>query len=285
MTTYTQNVLLALPDPLNANTTNTWGTTLNSGNFALVDAITSGILSLSVAGSSNVVLTSNQGATDQARNAHFIFTGILTGNIHVLWPNGLDRMFSVTNNTTGAFTLTCSVNNGAGLPAGTGVAVGQGSTVMLLSDGTDVQTRAASAGFFTFTGPTTTVKTFTLPDASDTIACLGQSNSYTKQQGFAQTALVDGASIAWDVSTNQSATVTLGGNRTLANPTNAIAGFTYRLKVIQDGSGSRTLAYGSAYKFPGGNTPTLTTTGSAYDILWFDCDGTYMNGVIQKNFG
>lgn len=284
MTSYTTNLLIAQPTPLDPTTNNTWGTTLNT-DWSLVDSAVSGILSLSVAGSSNVVLTSNQGATDQARNQHFIFTGILTGNIHVLWPNGLDRMFSVTNSTTGAFTLTCSVNNGGGSPAGTGVAIGQGSTVMLLSDGTDVQTRAMPAGFFTFTGPTTTTKTFTLPNASDTIACLGQSNTFTKQQGFAQATLSDGATISWDASVAQSAAVTLGGNRTLANPTNAIGGFTYILKVIQDGTGSRTLSYGANYKWPNGTAPVLSTTAGAYDILGFYYDGTYMNGTFAKNFG
>lgn len=43
------------------------------------------------------------------------------------------------------------------------------------------------------------------------------------------------------------AKVTLGGSRMLDNPTNMTDGATYILRVIQDGAGSRTLAYGANY--------------------------------------
>jgi hypothetical protein len=61
--------------------------------------------------------------------------------------------------------------------------------------------------------------------------------------------------------------VTLGGNRTLANPTNLTAGQSGVIVITQDGTGSRTLAYGSNFKFPGGTAPTLTTTAAAVDVL------------------
>lgn len=282
--TYTTNLLIYQPTPGGAADTNTWGTSLNNKMMALFDSAIAGVLSLSVAGSSNVVLTSTQGVADQARNQHFVFTGILTGNIYVLWPNGLDRSFSVANNTTGSFTLTCAVDNGAGSPAGTGIAVDQNTVASLVSDGTDVKYRALPAGFYTFTGPASTIKTFTLPNANETIACLGQQNAFTKQQYFAQATLTDASSISWDLQAAQSATVTLGGNRTLSNPTNAVAGATYLLRVKQDATGSRTLAYGNNYKFPGGFTPTLTTTANAVDLLAFYYDGTNMLGTSQLNF-
>lgn len=102
-------------------------------------------MTLSVAGGSNVILTSNQAAADQARNASFVFTGILTGNINVLWPLGVSRIFSVTNNTTGAFTLSCGVNSG-GSPAGGVVAIDQGTAVTLRSDGTNVFATSMATG-------------------------------------------------------------------------------------------------------------------------------------------
>lgn len=283
MGTYTTNLLLENPTPADPAVIDLWPGIMNTGR-SLVDSAVAGVLTLSVAGSSNVVLTSNQGAPDQARNAHFFFTGVLTGNINVLWPSGLGRMFSVTNNTTGSFTLSCGVNDGASAPVGDVVAVPQGGTSLLASDGTDVFQRAPQSGFYTFTGPTTSLKTFTLPNASDTIACLGQQNAFTKQQGFTQTTLSDGATINWDLSTNQSSVVTLGGNRTLANPTNLVAGFTYRLMVIQDGTGGRTLSYGANYRWPSGVAPTLSTGAGAIDIIYFDCDGTYMYGVAQRSY-
>ena len=103
--------------------------------------------------------------------------------------------------------------------------------------------------------------------------------SYTKQQYYGEATLTDGANISWNLDNAQTAEVTLEGNRTLDNPTNMKAGATYILRVEQDSSGSRTLAYGNAYKFPGGTDPVLTTGGGSIDILSFYCDGTSMNGV------
>ena len=79
--------------------------------------------------------------------------------------------------------------------------------------------------------------------------------------------LTDGASIAWDADVASCAVVTLGGNRTLENITNANVGATYQLIVKQDGSGGHTLSWGSYYKFSGGAAPTITTTPGATDII------------------
>jgi hypothetical protein len=106
---------------------------------------------------------------------------------------------------------------------------------------------------------------------------------YTKAQNFNATTLTDGASIAWNLDDNQVAKVTLGGNRTLANPTNMKDGGTYILRVIQDGTGSRTLAYGSAYKWSGG-APVLSTGANAVDIISFISDGTNMYGIASLGF-
>lgn len=67
--------------------------------------------------------------------------------------------------------------------------------------------------------------------------------------------------------------VVLTGNTTLANPTNVSSGQTMTLRVKQDGTGSRTMAYGSKFKFPGGTAPVLSTTANALDVLTFQYDG------------
>jgi hypothetical protein len=113
---------------------------------------------------------------------------------------------------------------------------------------------------------------------------LATANEYTKTQNFNATTLTDAANISWDLESNQVAKVTLAGNRTLDNPTNMVDGATYILRVIQDGTGSRTLAYGSAYKWAGGTAPTMTTTAAAIDILTFISDGTNMFGVSSLEF-
>lgn len=107
---------------------------------------------------------------------------------------------------------------------------------------------------------------------------------YSKAQNFNATTLSDGANISWNLEDNQVASVTLGGNRTLDNPTNMQDGGTYILIVNQDGTGSRTLSFGSAYKWQGGTAPTLSTGSNAVDILSFVSDGTNMYGIATFNF-
>lgn len=98
---------------------------------------------------------------------------------------------------------------------------------------------------------------------------------------FNEQTLSDGATISWDLA-DGSAKVTLGGNRTLAAPTNMIAGRTYGLRVTQDGSGSRLISsWNAVYQFAGGTAPTLTTTAGATDVFLFYCDGTNMTLVAS----
>jgi hypothetical protein len=61
--------------------------------------------------------------------------------------------------------------------------------------------------------------------------------------------------------------VTLAGNRTLANPTNHTAGQSGSIFITQDGTGSRTLAWGSYWDFTTGAAPTLTTTAAGVDRI------------------
>lgn len=82
-------------------------------------------------------------------------------------------------------------------------------------------------------------------------------------------ALTDGANIAVDANLSDWFSVTLAGNRTLSNPTNAADGRKFSVRIRQDATGSRTLAYGANYRFPGGVTPVLTITAAKTDILTF----------------
>lgn len=91
--------------------------------------------------------------------------------------------------------------------------------------------------------------------------------TFTAAQRGAITTLTDGATITADFATTNHFQVTLGGNRTLANPSNQTAGQSGAIRIVQDGTGSRTLAYGSNWKFSNGTAPTLTTTANAVDIL------------------
>ena len=92
-------------------------------------------------------------------------------------------------------------------------------------------------------------------------------NAFTGAQTVAFQALVDGATIAVDAALSNHYSVILGGNRTLANPTNLRDGGIYNFYIKQDGTGARTLAYGSLFKWPGGSAPTLTAAGNSLDLI------------------
>jgi uncharacterized protein (DUF2141 family) len=73
------------------------------------------------------------------------------------------------------------------------------------------------------------------------------------------------------------ATVTMTDNFTSLTLSGGAEGGIYALKIVQDGTGSRTLSGASADIVWGGTTlygtthtaPTLTTTASRYDIFFF----------------
>ncbi len=117
------------------------------------------------------------------------------------------------------------------------------------------------------------------------VAVLSWQQEYTAAHNFKATTLTDEPTIAWDLSSNQVAKVTLGGNRTLANPFYAKDGGVYVLFVTQDDAGSRTLTYGSNYRWSTGNlTPTLTTTPGRTDILTFVSFDGKMYGSGSFNY-
>lgn len=89
-----------------------------------------------------------------------------------------------------------------------------------------------------------------------------------------QTALTSGTTITPNFNDNNDFTLTIGHNATLANPTNLTAGQSGVIVITQDGTGGRTMAYGSYWKFESGTAPTLTSTISAVDVLAYYVEST-----------
>ena len=85
--------------------------------------------------------------------------------------------------------------------------------------------------------------------------------------------LTDAATIATDAELGNKFRVTLGGNRTLGNPSNMVDGQSFKWRVTQDATGARTLAYGGKFKFPGG-APTLSVAVNAVDMITGTYDAT-----------
>ena len=194
---------------------------------------------------------------------------------------------NLTTNVTGTLPV---ANGGTGVTASTGtVAVVLSTSPTLVTPVLGVAT-ATSVNKVALTAPATSATltiadgktltasntltlagtdatTMTFPASNATVAGLGIVQTFTAAQRGTITALTDGATITPDFAATNNYSVTLGGNRTLANPTNITAGQSGSIFVSQDGTGSRTLAYGTNWDFAGGTAPTLSTAASSVDRI------------------
>ena len=94
----------------------------------------------------------------------------------------------------------------------------------------------------------------------------------------------DGATVTFDLSTGLWHKVVLGGNRTLAL-SNVVAGMKFVLKLIQDGTGTRTVTWFTTISWVGGSAPTLTTTINKSDLFGFvaTAANTFEGFVVGQN--
>lgn len=110
-------------------------------------------------------------------------------------------------------------------------------------------------------------------------------NVFSKNQSVTPSALTSGTTIALDASLSNNFKLVLAHNATLSNPTNPTDGMVLNIRIKQDATGSRTLAYGSKYKFPGG-APALSTAANTVDFLsmYYDSTDDLWSCVLQKAF-
>jgi len=108
----------------------TWGDKTNN-NLSVLDAFAGGYLSKSVAGSSDVTLTTaNASPTAESSNKVIELTGTLSGNITVFIP-AKENNYVFFNNTTGSHTLTVAATG----HTANGVAITQGGHAHVYCDG------------------------------------------------------------------------------------------------------------------------------------------------------
>jgi hypothetical protein len=167
----------------------------------------------------------------------------------------------------GTYTMTAPVITGGSITGitFTSIVVTGGSITGI----TDLAVADGGTGASTLTGIIKGSGTSALTTATIGVdyAGIDTAQTFTKGQRGEITTLVDGATVTPDMADSNNFTLTLGGNRTLANPTNLTAGQSGSIFIVQDGTGSRTLAYGSQYDFIGGTAPTLSTAASSVDRI------------------
>ena len=123
------------------------------------------------------------------------------------------------------------------------------------------------AGYLPSSGGTLTgTVTFAAGQTISGYAQLATAQSFTAGQRGAVVSIAGSGTVTINLALGNNFAATLSGNTTLALPSNMTAGQSGAIVLSQDGTGSRLVSY-SGWKFPGGTTPTATTTASGVDII------------------
>lgn len=95
------------------------------------------------------------------------------------------------------------------------------------------------------------------------IARTDATQTFTGAQQTGVTTLTDATTIAVDAALNNAFKVTITANRILGNPTNAVEGMSWTVRLIQDGVGSHSLTFGANYDFGDDNSAPVTGSDGA----------------------
>jgi len=155
-------------------------------------------------------------------------------------------------------------NTVMGYQAGNSVTSGSNNVIIGFQAGSDLTTESGQLRI----GDRSTATTDLIEGdfANETLAINGVTTFKQATRGGI-TALTDGVTITPNMNDANHFSVTLAGNRTLANPTNLTVGQSGSIFITQDGTGTRTLDYGTHWDFEGGLTPELSTAANAVDSL------------------
>ena len=119
--------------------------------------------------------------------------------------------------------------------------------------------------------------------AAANIAVVTAADEWSAAQNFNSRSLTFDVTQDWNLETDQVCDLTLTANTTFDAPTNMKDGGFYSITIIQDGTGSRTAAWNSVFKWAAASAPTLTTTETTgKDIFVFRSDGTNMYEVGRQ---
>ncbi len=285
---------------------NSWGVVLNDGVISLVDDAIAAYTTISIGSAATVTLSAVNGAGDTARSAFLEVKGSVGGtNTTITLEIPSNSKSYVINNKVSANTTASDIVK-IKTAGGQGYDIPFGSIGLVICDGTSVfATNTRGQGFGTAASADVGTGTTDIPDVSiadaryvrssvtanttvrgDFVVEAGSLKVGTSARAYNPiTTLTDAASIAVDFALGNNFLVTIGGNRTLAAPTNAVAGQTGQIYVIQDSTGSRTLSYNSVYQFVSGAAPTLSTGAADVDILVYSTrSATTIDAALLKNF-
>ena len=306
MSTYTSRIRLVKQG--DGDNPNTWGTVLNTGALSLVDDAIAAYTPVTIGANAVVTLSAVDGASDTARSAFIEILGSVGGShdtITIQIPSSISKSY-VINNKVSANTTATDVVKIQNAGVGTGYTVPFGSIGLVITNGTSVfSTNATGFGLGTAASADIGVCATNIADVSladlryvrtsvtanttvrgDFVVEAGSLKVGTSARAYNPiTTLTDAASITSDFAIGNNFLVTLGGNRTLAAPSNAVAGQSGSIYIIQDGTGARTLGYNTVFQFVSATVPTLSTGAGDVDMLVYMArSATTIDAVLLKNF-
>jgi len=191
----------------------------------------------SCSGTAGIATTITVADESSDTSCNVLYTTQATGNLGA--KSGTNLTF---NSSNGTLTATAFSGNGASLSNVDAVTVdGIDSGSFLRSDAADTAT-----GLLTLSGGIAVSGRVSAPN-------FGSHN---------------GGTVTVDFSSSNHHAVNLNQNSTLTHTgTSSAVGQSGSIFLTQDGTGSRTLSFNSAYKFVGGTAPTLSTAANAVDRL------------------
>lgn len=288
--TYTTNIRLEKQG--DGENPNSWGAILNQNVIDIIDQAIAAYTTISLS-AVDVTLTTNDGATDQARSPFLELQGTVSSSLNVIIPS-LPKGYMVNNK--------CTYENSASVTfktaTGSGYNATEGSIFLVVCDGTSVYSlndtsfnlsatyaRLSASNTFTNTNIFTSAIDVNAPLTVSASASFTGQTDFTGQVVGGVTTLTDATSVAVDFSNGNQfllqLTSAVGSSRTLENPTNTQVGQVGHIYIIQDVStGSKTVSFGDAYKFVAGTPPTITTSVSAVDLCVFSVRGTSVVDVL-----
>lgn len=264
MTTFSPGLRTALQEVGENDTT--WGLVANQGVFLLLEDAIRGLSTINLDAGS-VVLSANQGATDQARNAILDLTGTSLSSSRTVTIPSVSKLYLVKNSTTGGQAITVRTSGG------TGPEIPEGLAIWVWCDGTDT--------FAVDTGNAATADQATLALDSSALGGIaanlyarlnlgGTNQSFTAAQSTQRRVLTAGGSVSVNSDLSNSFILTPNQNFTLSNPTGGVNGTTIRIVIQQPVGNNYSITWGTAYKFGGGVQPALTATNGAIDYFSFE---------------
>ena len=257
------NAVAASINTVIANTSSALATSIGNSNTLIAN--TSSALATSI-GNSNTNITTNASAITSINSVIGTVSAALAtsiGNSRTLITTNTNAITSI-NTVIGTVSaaLATSIGNSNSAITSINTVIANVSSALATSIGNHLPLAGG-----TITGIVSATDVYVSAIAIGVNALLGKNLHIEKAAVADLVSLTDAGTVAVDFNAGQNFHLTLADNRALGNPTNCVAGQVGSIFIVQDGTGSRTLSYGSSWEFIGGTAPTLSTDAAAVDRL------------------